>query len=106
MHKWNGHQCYKHDNIDFKIDEWLIKKTLQVLQLLESINLQKYKATFEAKAINGITLAQCTEENLKSDLSISSRLDRIRLLNVINTRWVKLIPDADGGNYVVFEKTN
>ena len=79
---------------------------MQVLQLLDSIKLQKYRAIFESKAIDGVTLAHYTEDMLISEVLMSSRLDRIRLLNVINTGWVKLVPGADGGNYVVFEKTS
>lgn len=79
---------------------------MQVLQLLDSIKLQKYRAIFESKTIDGVTLAHCTEDMLISELLMSSKLDRIRLLKVINTGCVKLVPGADGGNYVVFEKTN
>ena len=79
---------------------------LQILQLLDSMKLQKYRSVFEAKAVDGFSLAQFTEDNLLTDLNMTSRLDRIRLMKLIKTRWVKLIPGEDGGNYVMFEKAN
>lgn len=79
---------------------------LQVLQLLDSLGLRKYRAIVHARGVDGRALSQYTEERLYRDLSITSQLDRSRLLNVIKMKEVRLVPGADGANYVAFEKSN
>lgn len=77
---------------------------LQVLQLLDSLSLQRYKAMFETKGIDGHTLSRYTEDRLFNELMVVSRSDRIKLMKVVNAKFVKMVPGADGANYVAFEK--
>ena len=61
---------------------------------------------FESKAVDGHTLSLYTEERLFNELMMISRSDRMKLMNVINTKYVRLVPGVDGANYVAFEKAN
>ena len=48
------------------------------------MNLSQYKSTFYSKGISGTRLSQHTENSLESQLGISQRLHRKRLMLVIN----------------------
>ena len=52
--------------------------------MLGAMNLSQYKSTFYSKGISGTQLSQHTEDSLESQLGISQRLHRKRLMLVIN----------------------
>ena len=52
--------------------------------LLENLGLPQYKAIFAKERISGIILSQLTEDDLRGELKISSRLHRLKLLEVIS----------------------
>ena len=56
---------------------------LQVLLILDAIGLQEHKQTFKREKITGELLAECDEEILTSELHVTSKLQRIKLLGVI-----------------------
>ena len=56
---------------------------LQVQQVLEKLNLVQYKPAFERKSITGADLAECKEQILREELGVSSKLDIIRLMKLI-----------------------
>ena len=58
----------------------------QVLRLLEVMGLKQYQEKFKAEQVNGEILSECDESVLQSDLGVSSKLHRMRLLKVINGR--------------------
>ena len=56
---------------------------LQVLKALERAGLSIYCEVFYREQISGFILAELDESTLESDLGVSSRLHRIRLMNII-----------------------
>jgi hypothetical protein len=48
------------------------------------MGLKSYQEKFEQEQVNGEILSECDEEVLKTDLGISSKLHRMRLLKVIS----------------------
>ena len=55
----------------------------KVLRLLENMGLEQYTPTFKQEQINGDILSTCDDAILKDELSVTSRLHRMRLLRVI-----------------------
>lgn len=54
-----------------------------MLVVLDTLGLSSYKQTFQEQCITGEVLAECTDEVLHSELDITSKLHRIKLLGVI-----------------------
>ena len=46
--------------------------------------MAKHRDTFAREGIDGELLAQCTEEILEKELGVTSHLDRIKLMQVID----------------------
>ena len=57
---------------------------MQVLTLLDLMGLRTYQDKFVQEQVNGEILADCDEEVLKTDLGVSSKLHRMRILKVIS----------------------
>jgi hypothetical protein len=55
-----------------------------VLNLLDSMSLDKYQDNFKREQVNGEILSECDEDVLTNDLGISSKLHRIKLMKVIS----------------------
>ena len=55
-----------------------------MLNLLDSMSLEKYQENFKREQVNGEILSECDEEVLTNDLGISSKLHRIKLMKVIS----------------------
>ena len=47
------------------------------------MNLHEYKAAFAREQVTGDILADLSEEDLKNELGVSSRIHRIRLMKFI-----------------------
>ena len=47
------------------------------------MKLPQYKATFEQEQVDGTILAECNEAMLESDLNITKKLHRVRLMYII-----------------------
>lgn len=58
----------------------------QVISLLESMNLGRYKEQFIKEQVDGEILSECDEVMLKNDLKVSSAMHRTRLMKVITGR--------------------
>ena len=58
----------------------------QVCMLLDSIGLPQYKAIVTTERVSGSILSHLTEDDLRDELKITSRLHRLRLMEVINGR--------------------
>ena len=56
---------------------------LQVLPILDALGLQEHKQTFKRERITGELLAECDTEILTSELQISSKLHRMKLVGLI-----------------------
>ena len=56
----------------------------QVQKLLGAMDLSQYKESFAREHISGEILAELDEEVLKSELGMTSKIHRIRLLKVIS----------------------
>lgn len=56
---------------------------LQVLSILDALGLQEHKQMFKREKITGELLAECDDEILTSELKISLKLHRIKLLGLI-----------------------
>ena len=54
----------------------------QVLKLLDSIGMKQYSEVFQEERINGEVLADMDDEMMQSDLGISSKLHRMKLMKV------------------------
>ena len=55
----------------------------QIQRLFEAMNLGKYKETVARECIDGEILSELDERSLESDLGISSKIHRIRLMQII-----------------------
>ena len=69
----------------------------QVCELLGAMDLSQYKEAFTRESVTGELLADCDNDILQSDLSVTSRLHRLRLMKVISGRHsaASLIEGAD-----------
>ena len=54
--------------------------------MLDRLNLVQYKPIFSEKNITGLELFHCNENVLQNDLKVTSRLDCIRLMMLIQGR--------------------
>lgn len=54
-----------------------------ILQLLESMNMNMYKAIFQREAVDGQLLSELTEEMLQNELEVKSSLHRLRFSSII-----------------------
>ena len=59
-----------------------------MLNLLDSMSLEKYQENFKREQVNGEILSECDEEVLTNDLGVSSKLHRIKLMKVISGMFV------------------
>ena len=75
--------------------------TLQLIRLLEAMGLEKYSETFRQQQINGDLLSDCDDELLKNELTILSRLHRMRLLRVISGQYSVMDIMAGRDGYVM-----
>lgn len=50
------------------------------------MSLKQYQGKFKEEQVNGEILSECEEDVLQSDLGVSSKLHRMRLLKVISGR--------------------
>ena len=57
--------------------------TMQMQTLLQAMDLQRYSDLFMKEQITGELLMECDDGILSSDLGISSKLHRMRLLKII-----------------------
>ena len=55
----------------------------EIIQLLESMQLDEYKESFKKEKIDGEVLSSLTEADLLHELNIQKRLHRVRLMKVI-----------------------
>ena len=62
----------------------LINFLIQVCVLLESSGLGKYRPTIERERVTGDILAVLDEGVLETELGITSKLHRLRLLKIIS----------------------
>ena len=78
----------------------------QVLRLLDAMGLEQYSPTFQQQQINGDILADCDDEILRTELQITSRLHRMRLLRVISGQYsvIDIMSGKDG--YVMMLRPN
>ncbi len=67
-------------------DEYSSPRPRQVLQLLEAMNLKQYSEKFTEEQIDGELLVECDAEVLESDLGVTRKLHRNRLIKVITGR--------------------
>lgn len=58
----------------------------QVQELLEVMGMKQYQEVFKIEQVNGEILTECDDELLASDLGVSSKLHRMRLMKVITGR--------------------
>ena len=54
--------------------------------MLDKLHLSKYKETFEEEQITGSLLLEIDDEILKEDLGIHRKLDRLKIMRVIQGR--------------------
>ena len=54
--------------------------------MLDKLYLSKYKETFEEEQITGSLLLEIDEEILKEDLGVHRKLDRLKIMRVIQGR--------------------
>lgn len=66
--------------------------------LLSKLNLDCYKDIFAAEQISGEVLVECDDEVLGTDLQVTSRLHRMRLLRIIQGRQSMVELLTDGGS--------
>ena len=59
----------------------------QIQQLLGAMQLPQYKVAFQQEQIDGEVLIELDEQILESDLQISSRIHRIRLMKLISGNY-------------------
>lgn len=71
---------------------------LQLVRLLEAMGLEQYCETFRQQQINGDLLSDCDDDLLRNELTISSRLHRMRLLRIISGQYsvMDLMAGRDG----------
>ena len=56
---------------------------IQILQLLDAMNMTRYKTVFEEEGVDGEILAECDEEVLQAELQVTSKIHRSKLMGVI-----------------------
>ena len=56
---------------------------VQVLDLLDAMGMKQYQDKFKQEQVNGEILSECDEELLSSDLGVTSKLHRMRLMKII-----------------------
>ncbi len=56
----------------------------QVQNLLEAMGLSQYKDTFSMEQVTGEILVELSDQDLRNDLGINSRVHRLRLLKVMS----------------------
>ena len=67
------------------------------------MGLQQYHQVFRDQQINGDLLSECDEDILKSELQVSSRLHRMRLLKLILGQYsIQEIMSGRDGYVVMF----
>ena len=54
--------------------------------MLDKLYLSKYKETFEEEQITGSLLLEIDDEILKEDLGVHRKLDRLKIMRVIQGR--------------------
>ena len=59
---------------------------IQVIQLLDKIGLIEYQDTFIELRVTGGLLSEFDEEILEKELNIKSRINRIKLMRIIQGR--------------------
>ena len=59
----------------------------QIQQLLGAMQLPQYKEAFQREQIDGEVLIELDEQILESDLQISSKIHRIRLMKLISGNY-------------------
>lgn len=57
---------------------------LQVILLLHNMGLNQYQETFQLEGIAGDILVELDEEVLQTELGVTSRIHRIKLLKLIS----------------------
>lgn len=80
---------------------YLLSCCSQVLQILTLMKLEAHLEMFEKEAITGEVLAGCDEDMLKTELNITSRLHRMKLLALIRGNpqtWHQLENSKSTGN--------
>ena len=58
--------------------------SLQVILLLHDMGLNQYQETFQLEGITGDILVELDEEVLQTELGVTSRIHRIKLLKLIS----------------------
>ena len=58
--------------------------TMQVQNLLATMNLSQYKDIFFKEMISGEILLECVETDLENELNVKSKIHRLRLMKIIN----------------------
>ena len=53
------------------------------MQMLERMNLQKYQGRFAEEGVDGAILMDIEENTLETELGITSKLDRVKLMKII-----------------------
>ena len=75
---------------------------LQVLTLLDSMDMSQYRQSFRREQVTGVVLALVDDDILKTDLSVSSKLHRTRLLKIVSGE-VSVVGGKDS-KYVQFSR--
>ena len=65
--------------------------------------MQKYKEKFTLENVNGELLAECDDDTLQNELGVASKLDRIKIMKVVNGKESALGVLGGRGAYVLFE---
>lgn len=58
----------------------------QIISLLDSMGLSQHQESFQAERVSGEIMLECDDTILKEELKITSRLQRVRLMKVIQGR--------------------
>ena len=69
-------------NVDSNIEYLKTLTSNDIVHLLEAMNLGKYAESFRAEHIDGVLMSQLDEPML-TELNVTSRLHRLRILNVV-----------------------
>ena len=76
---------------------------LQVTQLLQKMNMAQYQDRFAQSAVDGSILLDIDAYVLETELGVSNKLDRVKLMNIIEgKRSAKSVLDGEY-NYVALE---
>ena len=64
---------------------------------MDAMELSQYKEAFAKESVSGEILSECDNDILESDLGVTSRLHRLRLMKIIDGRHsaAALIEGAD-----------